>query len=121
MANEITIASSLTAKNGSLTVTQEANTRADQTNKGGVQKIQNIGTSEEVVSLTGVTAARAILIKNLDATNFVDIGPESGGAMVGFARLKAGENCMLPLKPSVVVRAKADTAAVDIEYTVIET
>lgn len=119
MADEIRFIASLECSNGSLKASQKKDIRADQTTRGAWSGIQNIGTSEEVLVVSGVTSARAVLIENLDEENFVDIGPELTGAMVAWMRLYPGDVALVPLKPSVVTRAKADTAAVDVAYTLV--
>lgn len=120
MANEIRFASELSVTNGGLTAGQSISGSATQTTPGVLQNRQTIATGGSTIAFTGLTAARWIQIKNIDATNFVDIGPDSGG-LVGFARLKAGEDMKLPLKPGVTVKAIADTASVVIELTALET
>jgi len=49
-------------------------------------------------------------IHNLDPTNFVRIGPKSGGVMVPYHRLKPGDRHVLRLEPGITIRWKADTA-----------
>jgi hypothetical protein len=120
MANEIHLSAQLSVQNGTLNASQDAPTVADQTTPGVIQIVQNIGTSEETVAFTGLTAARAALFKNLGPTNYVDIGPDSTG-MVGLIRLKAGESCVLTLKPAVTVKAQANTAAIDLAIMAAET
>lgn len=121
MADEITISTSLAVNNGTLTVGQSDNTTADQTTKGAVQRTQTIPTSNTVITLTGVTSPRAILIKNRDTANYIDIGPTSGSSLVACVRLRAGESCLMPLTPSVVLRGQANTASVAIDYLIVET
>ena len=121
MANEISIAAALSARVGNVQLAAQATTQADQTSPGGVQRRQTVPTSDTALTLTGVATPRAIHITNLDATNYVDIGPESGGAIVALIRLRAGETCVFPIKPGTVIRAQANTASVTIESLVLET
>lgn len=120
MANEIQFASSLTVTNGGATAAQTVNGQATQTTPGVLQNRQTITTGGTTISFTGLTAARWILIKNVDAANYVDIGPDSTG-LVALARLKAGESMQFPIKPSVTLKALANTASVIIEVTALET
>ncbi|MES2788123.1 MAG: hypothetical protein V4719_00780 [Planctomycetota bacterium] len=94
---------------------------ANQTTIGAQGDTQIVGTTEEVVGFGDLVAARWALFRNLDATNYVDIGPESAGAMVSLIRLKPGEACLLPLKPGVVLRAQANTAAIKLKKLILET
>lgn len=121
MANEINFNATLEVSNGSLKVSQKRQRRADQTTAGAWVGVQNIGTTEEVLSVAGVVAARAILIENLDDTNYVDFGPEVAGALEELIQLQPGDIAMLPLFPGAVIRGKANTAAVDVAYMLVET
>lgn len=121
MANEIRFNATLEVRNGALNVSQRKDVRADQTTAGAWTGTQNIGTTEEVLSLAGVTTPRALFIENLGPTNYVDFGPEVAGAMEEIGRLKSGEVAMIPLFPGVVIRMKANTGAVDVAYMLVET
>ncbi len=120
MANEIKIKTTLTADNG-FSASHVTSVSANQTLAGSVLKRQTVPTSDTVISLTGVTTPRMISIKNLDATNYIDIGPTVGGAIAPCARLLFGEPLVMPLTPSVVLRGQAHTASVTIEYFIVET
>ena len=81
--------------------------------KNGRRNVQNIGfAADEVIDLTDVTTPKEMYFKNLDAVNYVDIGPTTAGAILPLIRLAAGEHCVFPLSPGVVIRAQANTAAV---------
>lgn len=89
-------------------------TQATVSGPPGVKPIQSIGfAAEEVVSLGDLAVADQglILLKNLDTTNYIDWGPESAGAMVAIGRLLPGEEAVFRAKPSVILRAQANTAA----------
>lgn len=121
MSDEIRLSATLQVSNGPINAKLSKDIRVDQTTAGAWQGVQNIGTTEEVLSVSGVTAARAIWVQNQDATNYVDWGPESGGAMVAMGRLQPGDISMVTLKPAVVIRMKANTAAVTVVYMLAET
>lgn len=55
-----------------------------------------------------------VIIENLDATNFVEYGPKSGGSMIAFGRIEPGSFAKFSLKSGVTLRMKADTAAVNV-------
>lgn len=114
-ANAIQLSTSLTCVNGSLDIRISKTKQIDQTTaKGGNPGTVNIGTSEEVLAFGDITSLGIVWLLNMDATNFVELGPESSGAMVAALKLKAGEGYAIRLKPGVTWRAKADTAAVNL-------
>lgn len=121
MANEIRVACELSVANQELTASQSASFQATQATPGAIQVVQNIGTSAEDLVFTGLTAPRWVQLKNLGPTNYVDIGMSDGGTLKSLIRLKAGEACPFPLKPSTTVRAQADTAAIDLSIMALET
>lgn len=80
----------------------------------------SIGTSEEAVTFTDVSSLGWLFMKNLDTTNYVDWGPESGGAMVAIGRMKAGEEAAFRCKPGITLRLQANTAACRVKFWMIE-
>lgn len=121
MANEITKSVSIRVSNGAFVESfAPATDRIDQSAIGMEAGVQTIGTSEEVVTVTSDVATLGVAaFQNLDATNYVEIGPESGGAMVGFIRLEAGESATMRLKPGITIRAQANTAAVKLKKWIL--
>lgn len=90
--------------------------------KSGRRNVQVIGfAADEVIDVTDVTTPKECYLKNLDATNYVDIGPTTAGAMLGMVRLLAGEQCVFPILPGTVIRAQANTAAVNLLVNVYAT
>lgn len=57
-------------------------------------------------------------MKNLDNTNYIVIGPDSGGAIIPFARINPGRAMIVPLYPTVTLRIQANTASVKAEFRV---
>lgn len=55
-------------------------------------------------------------IKNLDATNYVKLGPTSGGAIVPMIRLRAGKVALIPLEPGLTLRVQANTASCQVAF-----
>lgn len=78
---------------------------------------QEIGTSEEALSFGDVTNGGYLVIKNIDATNFVELNQETPSAKYSI-RLKAGEFSVFRIGggSSNAMKAKADTAACTVEY-----
>jgi hypothetical protein len=84
----------------------------NQTTKTAFSPTLTIGTSEEALVFTDLTSLGCVGFRNLDPTNYVDIGPESGGAMVPMIRLLPGEIAWMRLKPGITVRAQANGAPI---------
>lgn len=85
--------------------------------------VVDIGTSEEDISFADISAANIgyCVMRNLDTTNYVDIGAKSAGAMVAMLRLKPGEPQVMRLVPSVTLRAIANTAACKVKFYFFQT
>lgn len=121
MANEIRISASLNVTNGNFSFQHLVNASVDQATAGGGNPgTVDIGTSEEDIDFGDITTEGYAVIQNLDATNYVQFGPKSGGSMVACGRLKAGEVAILRLEPAVIIRAVANTAACKVFVAVIE-
>jgi hypothetical protein len=121
MADEIKIRFSATVENGNHKDSIQPGTISiDQSNPGRAGHVQSVGTSEEVVDFGDVTTEGVLFLRNADSTNYVDFGPESAGSMVALGRLEAGEIAFLRMKPAVVLRAQANTAAVLLDVRLYE-
>jgi len=121
MANEITLKFSLQAENGFLKESVNiGQLQIDQAAVGMAGGAQSIGTSEEVVGFGDVSTEGLLYLRNLDDTNYVEFGPEDTGAMVPIGKLEPGEFAVFRLKPSVVLRAQADTAACLLQVLLLE-
>lgn len=81
---------------------------------------QNIATSEEAINLGEATAPGYAIFINRDATNYIELKVATSGAI--FAKLKAGECCLLRLGSGAQVPyAIANTAACQLEYLILIT
>lgn len=94
---------------------------ADKATIGAMGETQIVPTSDTVVDLGDLVAARWCYLRNLDTTNYIELGPTSGGAIVKMVKLKAGEACLFPLAASVVLRAIANTGSVNLKKLILET
>lgn len=114
MADELTTRFQLTYANGNdsfnLTpITQQQDVAATPR----VQGVQDIGTTEEAIALGDVASdGGAFYARNLDATNFVEIGL-TGSYVI---KLKPGEFCFLSGVSDKDLYARANTAAVKLAY-----
>ena len=120
MADEIKATVSINVENGTYKTTfNPGELSIDQTTQGAASGILSIGTTEETVSFTDVSSEGVAVFQNLDATNFINVGPDSTGIQ-NFLKIKAGEHCFLRLHPGITVKAKADTAACKMYFLVLE-
>ena len=83
------------------------------------QHTQSIGTTAETLSLGDITGVPgAIVIKNLDATNYIELGGDSG-LTVFKIKLLAGQ--FVAFQPTAAtIYAKANTAAVRVQIVATE-
>lgn len=106
--------------------TNATNRTASRTYSGSIttsgaiydQGIQAIGTSDESVSIrSDIATLGYIYARNLDSTNYVELGYTSG---TYFAKLKAGQACIFPAGSGLTtLHAKANTASIDLEVFVL--
>jgi len=118
MADEITVVTGLAVSNGGREAEMPVNRATyDQTGTDFVCKTQSIGITEEAITKGDIGADNGGLmyVKNLDDTNFVTIHAtgETGGV-----KLLAGDHQVFRLNSTPY--ATADTAAVEIEYLLLE-
>jgi len=119
MANEVTFACSLKATKTGAIINQTANMFADMTGADMMQNTQNIGTSAELVTFGDITGApKLVMIKNLDVTNFIELGGDSG-LTVFKLKLRAGHATLFS-PSSATLYAKADTASVLVQVAAVE-
>ena len=129
MANEITTQIITSVKNPTTSTT--AGLLEEAFRKGPYQITQTtqavfvdtvtVATSEQDISLPTSSKFTAALqgifcAINLDATNYVKIGPKSGGSMIEMGRLYPLHPVQIPIAPSVVLRWVADTASCSVAF-----
>lgn len=122
MADEITVQTGLSVRNGTFTFSQQpGQIRVDQATAGGGNPgTLTIATSDTAIDLSDMTAPGYLWVRNLDDTNYVEIGPDSGGTMIPLVKLKAGEVALFRLAGSVTLKAKANTAACEVQLHCVE-
>ena len=118
MANEITTSISFAAsKGGGSIATGALSSTLTMTGTfmgGGV--MQEIGTSNEVMDIPAdVTGDIRIAIKNLSSSNYVEIFKDNADSH-RLSKLLAGESCLLVGVAAANLYAKANTAAVNIQF-----
>jgi hypothetical protein len=119
MANEITQTARLSFRKGSVSSSFESTTRIDMAGEDFLNATQLIGTTAETLNLGEIGGVPAqILIKNIDATNFVEIG---GNTDLETFKIKISPGRATIIEPtSATLYAKANTAAVRIQLLAIE-
>lgn len=118
MANELTLSASLKFVKGSKNrAFSKSGIQLDVAGKNYTHKSQTIGTSEEALVLGDVATPGYILVYNESTTNFVSI--RSGTGTANLVKIPAGGIALFHCEASAPF-AVADTAAVDIEYLLIE-
>jgi len=117
MAGEIKVTFGLVVDNGSFSdVITQAVYSLDQEFAGRGGHVQWVGTTDEVIDVGDIGVGSVMTegwcyLENIEDTggNYVTIGPESSGAMVGLIRLDPGEWAWLRILPGAILRAEADT------------
>ena len=121
MANEFSITSSFKLSNGNDSFTRTVSFNADQTAVGGPSPgVLSIGTSHEAVAPIDISSLGWALFKNLDETNYVEIGVEVTGSFYPLLKLLPGEQVQVRLSPAVLIFARANTAAVRLDSQIFE-
>jgi hypothetical protein len=121
MANEVVYQFQITLNNGELQDQYTSGSSgADQSTAKLVRNVQTIGfATHEALGLGDVTTPGYAVFKNLDDTNFVDVGLEVAATFYVFARLQPGEQGLVPLGASAIY-AQADTADVELFYIIYD-
>lgn len=118
MADEARLQARLTVALGNLRYDSTSLTiDMDVPSNKAAMNVQRVGTTAEAVILGDVTDCGVAYFRNLEATNFVEIGTGTGGSFVAFARLNAGEAAFVPLSTDAPT-ARFDTAEGSLQYAI---
>lgn len=124
MANEITLSLSVRVKNGAMDTSLAFSSQFDQvTLGGGGPGLIAVGTSEENVGLGDIATPSLCLFQSLEAIggNFVEFGASATTpTMATCCRIYPTQFGLLWLFPTVTIRAKADTASVNLSFWIFE-
>ncbi len=124
MANEINFNASIQVRKGnyvdSFVPGSISLDLSDPSGDGGVQEICNLATCAqgEAIGVTDVTSGGVFWFRNLDDTNFVEIGTQVSGTFYPFLRLKAGEYAVGRIGTSAPY-ARANSAVVKLQYRIL--
>jgi len=115
MSNEINTTINVQVTNGNFTFPKTGGIlQHDQTTAGGgLPGYVVTSTTETTVDTSSLTSEGFVYIKNLDDTDSIEYGPDSGGSVVSFGLVKPGEEHLFRLKPAVTFKviAQANTPA----------
>ncbi len=121
MANEISISASLTCTKSSVTVASGGQSKSvDLAGDQMLANVQIVGTSAEAIQMADVTVGGYMFIRNMDATNFVQLALDSAVATQIFAKLKPGEFALFRPPTGATIYAKADTANCNCQVVAVE-
>ena len=124
MANEITVTTRMTLANGDLdsydSLTRSQKITQNTASPAHVGGTQSIGTTEEAITVTDLTTEGFARFRNRDATNFLTLGVKPAATYYPLLRLKANEEIVVRMEPSITMYAKADTAACNLERVILD-
>lgn len=117
MANEIKVSVRLVFDKGGAKTSRSENISVTVSGNAFTHQVQEVGTGEEELEQgTDLGAPGYLLLKNLDSSNYVEVGSTTG---VYDIRIRAGE-VALYRHNSATIYAKATGGACDVEYLLIE-
>lgn len=123
MANEISVNATLAVRKGNLSETRSTSGSftLNAANPAKAAGIASIGfATHEAIAIGDVATAGWARFKNVDATNYVEIGLVVSATFYPFLKLKAGEPAG-PLRLGTnTIYAKANTAAVLLDYEIYD-
>lgn len=113
MANSFAGQTEFSWNNGSIIAHGSSSIAAVPAGNQSIQSIQAVGTSAEAIAFGDVVPGY-LYFKNLDSTNYVDLGIENTAVTPVVIRLKAGEGVLIPTN-NASWWAKANTAGIDLQ------
>jgi len=115
MADELNITIAFSYSKNGVEIYKRVNFTPDVAGDSFVHHIQEVGTSEEALTEpTDIGTPAWCYVRNTDSSNFITLGATGSLNL----KLLAGESCVFRLNAALY--AQADTAAVDVEYAIIE-
>lgn len=122
--NAISLAWALSFNNGELQETwQEAGQSIDQTGTDLVDRTQDIPTTAAGTALvipSEIATNGWGYVRNMDPTNYIELGVQVGGTFYPFCRVDKNESFPLRWAQGVTPYARANTSTVKLRYGVAE-
>ncbi len=119
MANEINASISLGVNKNGVVLNGGGSKTADMAGDQGITNVQIIGTGAEAIVLGDVSTIGYVAFKNLDPTNYVELGLENTVITQNFAKLLAGDVTLIKASTATMY-AKANTAPCNLLVTAVE-
>ena len=119
MANEISASVSLTATKNGVSVGNSASRVATMAGDQMLSNVQIVGAVAEALVLGDVATVGYVLIKNLDATNYVEIALDAPCTAQVFCKVLAGDFALFPAKTATMY-ALANLAPCNVLVQAIE-
>lgn len=116
-ANEASISCSLQFAKGNIAAIVLASGAVPRDVAGALycRNVQAVGTTREALVLGDAGSGGYVLMHNADATNFIDVFPDTAGTDPVLMTLKAKDWALFRLKATAPF-VKADTATCNLEY-----
>jgi hypothetical protein len=117
MAKELQIAASVNFNKGGAQVGRRWSSKIDVAGSVGLHNTKTIATSDTTLPIEEIGTIGYVAFHNLDATNYVDIGPDGSSYPI---RLMPGEFSGPIHWNAAAVHCKANTASCKLEYVAVE-
>ena len=118
MADELKTTLTLRYAKGSVTAKSPGATVSLDVSGEGIQSgVQSIDTSAEALGKGDISTIGWLWVKNLDLTNYVELSVDGGTNYMG--KLQPSEEAFIPVH-TANVHARANTAACNVQYMLIE-
>lgn len=117
MADEIRISTTIRYTKSGTAASHTQSFTADQTGDKYQAGVQSVGTAEESMDKGDIGTIGFFAFRNVDATNYVQFGITTG---VYSIKCLAGQGGLVSWNSSTAPYAKANTAAVEVDYLMVE-
>lgn len=121
MANEISITVGMACTKDELVIKESTTTvRRDMAGTHAASIVQDIGTTYEALDIPAELATLGYCyLKNVDATNYIEIGRDVGAAFYGVIRLKPGDIALVRFSAATMY-GRANTATAKLRFSLLE-
>ena len=117
MANELRIEAQLEYSKSGVKQNKHDSAYVDVSGDSFTHVVQEVGTSNELIVIgSDVATWGYVYLKNLDSTNYVEVGLTSSYSI----KLKAGEVAMFRAAAALYAKAETGSSGSDLEIMVIE-